>query len=367
MKRKLLAALLGSLGLVPLAHAQSDSGNISLYGWLVMDMQVVSPSDSSGLSVNRVESNASRLGIKGAEPLGQGYSAIFKIESLVLGDTGGSSLASWENYIGLQSSWGTVKLGRMFSPYDEAFGVFPDNVYRNNILTSSTFWANSGTNSYKLGNFTDQMNNSVRYESPVWNGLRADVQYTTAEDADHAYTVGGGVFYKAHNINAAVVYQNNQEYREIGNNDQALTVALGYDLGVVYVSGVYERLEYEIDNGQNKVKRDFYGVGATVPVGRGSLYGFWGYAGEGRGKEGARVGDIVVGDDTDAQQWTVAYNYPLSKRTSLYAGYVYIKNADNANYTFFRGGWRDAGPVGHSVIPNGTDQQGVLIGAAHFF
>ena len=100
--------------------------NVSLYGNLNLDVEVVNgaQSDRSNPSIVRVSSNSSRFGLRGHEYLGRGQVAIFQLESTILGDTGGSALASRETYVGLQGDWGTMKLGSFLTPYDDILTIF---------------------------------------------------------------------------------------------------------------------------------------------------------------------------------------------------------------------------------------------------
>src|SRR6185437_8141014 len=115
MKKKLVAvAVAGVLGAPLAAHAQT--ANVTLYGRLNIDFEVVSgrQQDGSNPHVSRLSSNSSRLGVRGTEPLGGGLSAIFQIEQSITGDTGNSAtsgFASRDTFVGFQGGWGTFKMG----------------------------------------------------------------------------------------------------------------------------------------------------------------------------------------------------------------------------------------------------------------
>jgi predicted porin len=65
-------------------------------------------------------------------------------------------------------------------------------------------------------------------------------------------------------------------------------------------------------------------------------YAFYGDASNGKGSaaDGTRVGGLTHGSDTGSKQWELSYSYPLSKRTTVYAGYVKLDNDRNAAYSF---------------------------------
>ncbi|TMH64124.1 MAG: porin, partial [Betaproteobacteria bacterium] len=108
------------------------------------------------------------------------------------------------------------------------------------------------------------------------------------------------------------------------------------------------------------LKRDFWGVSATVPAGGGSIYAFWGRAGNGKGSadDGTAVGGLTKGADSAGEQWELSYSYPLSLRTLLYAGFVKLNNRANARYGF--------NINDYSTVP-GAKPMGIVFGMAHFF
>ncbi|MCL2297495.1 MAG: porin [Proteobacteria bacterium] len=377
MKRRKINAgkaflfLLVGAGLMSSALAQT--ANVTLYGTLNMSLDAVSSSDSSALKTHRVTSwGGSMFGFRGTESLGNGTNAIFQIESGISGDQGNTALAGRTTYLGLQGNWGTVKLGRATIAIDDLYFIFADNTWRNPVLTNAALWAQGGLNA-KNGSFDDTLPNVIRYETPTWNGLRGAVGYSMGEDKNRAYNLSGSLIYKNDKLRAGVAYTYQHDYRHAlgdaaasGNNDWATSFAVGYDFGFVTLSGLYEHLEYELNNGNDKLKRDLYGVTATVPIGSFKVFGYYGYADNAKGKESLRVGDIRGGKDTGAQQFTLSVSYPLSKRTVAYAGYMYLKNGARANYTYFRDGNRST-PFGPSNVALGTHQQGAALGMHHFF
>jgi predicted porin len=60
------------------------------------------------------------------------------------------------------------------------------------------------------------------------------------------------------------------------------------------------------------------------------------HAGNGTGSvaDGTNINYIIKGDDTGAEQWTVGYNYAMSKRTDLFVYYARINNDSNGIYNF---------------------------------
>jgi hypothetical protein len=173
----------------------------------------------------------------------------------------------------------------------------------------------------------------------------------------------GGLYSKGP-IDFGVAYERNNKVRFADTTDDALSIAAAYDFGTIAgtvglrVGAVYERLKYDTPTGE--LKRDFWGVSATVPAGGGTIYAFWGRAGNGKGSavDGTEIGGLTKGADSASEQWELSYSYSLSLRTLLYAGYVKLNNRANARYGF--------NINDYSTVP-GAKPTGIVFGMAHFF
>lgn len=398
MKSTLIAMFVASVTLFS-QGATAQIANVRLYGSLNVDLEFVNGATCNNPSppgcgaagnerqnptVVRVSSNSSRLGIRGSEYLGRGQVAIFQIESSVQADTGGSTLAGRETFVGLQGDWGTLKLGHFLTPYDDILPIFGNApTLTTSILSTAALWA-QGPLSKVEGGFDARLGNSIRYETPPLGGFTGELQYSTRDssgNADsanngdhiselrHANVVSIGAFYSKGPIDFGVAYERNNKIRAETFNDDALSIAGAYDFGVVFpgfgprVGVVYERLRYDTITSELKrgdLKRDFWGISATAPAGGGSIYAFWGRAGNGKGSadDGTAIGGLTKGTGSASEQWELSYSYPLSLRTLLYAGYVRLNNRANASYTFNINDYRTA---------PGSRPTGIVFGMAHFF
>ncbi len=140
----LVFAVAGAAAATP-AHAQI--ANFKLYGSLNLDWELISgrQSDGTNPTVNRVSSNSSRFGLRGAEYIGGGWNAIYQLESSVQADTGGSSLGTRETFFGLQGEWGTFKLGKFLTPYDDIHPIFGNApTLTTSVLSTAAVWAQGG-------------------------------------------------------------------------------------------------------------------------------------------------------------------------------------------------------------------------------
>jgi predicted porin len=382
MRSRPAAALLLTATLLP-ATALAQLGTMRLYGDINLDLEFVrgTQPDGTNPTVARVSSNSSRFGIRGSEYLGSGLAAIYQVESSVQADTGGSTLASRETFVGFQDDWGTLKVGKFLTPYDDVHPIFGNApTLSTSILSTAALWA-QGFQPKGQGGFDARLGNSIRYESPTVRGLTGELQYSTRDSSGNADGAAGdngdhtselrhanvwslGAFYSNGPIDIGVAYERNTKVRVAGRHDDALTLAAGYDFGALThdfgprLAGVYERLKYDTPTGD--LIRDFYGVSITHPVGGGLIYAFVGRAGNGRGgaADGTQIGSIVKGADTASTQWEVSYSYNLSLRTLLYAGYVRLDNNAKAPYSF---------NINDYPVAPGAKPSGVVVGIAHFF
>jgi len=112
-----------------------------IYGTLNVDFERVEATDAgaprtlpagslgfnpTGINVparNRVTQNSSNLGFKGGERLGPGLSVFWQVESGVAVDSGGSAIASRNTAIGLQGTFGSLRLGQWDTPFKTLSGA----------------------------------------------------------------------------------------------------------------------------------------------------------------------------------------------------------------------------------------------------
>ncbi len=150
MKRNLLALAVGVAFVLPLAAQAAPTvyGRLNLsIDYTKMTDKTVSPSvKDSNWELN---SNASRVGVKGNEKLTDEFTAVYKAEWEVNGDHGGADLLGRERYIGLKHyQLGTVRLGNIDSPFknaEDSIDVFNDYVHLDmtNVLSGQNRLANS--------------------------------------------------------------------------------------------------------------------------------------------------------------------------------------------------------------------------------
>jgi predicted porin len=358
-----LAVAFATLAVAGVVDAQS---NVTLYGRLNLDVEGVRGRAPNGNDdwTARLSSNSSRFGVRGSESLGGGISAVFQIETSISADAGGGTLAGRDTYVGLQGAWGTLRFGNIKTPYDLVNSVFGNvPTFTSSILDTESVWGNGS--SLANGGFPYRAPNSVRYDLPgrYLEGINAGFNYSMGEGCSSCATYTFGGIWQPEPWSIGAVYQYNHRTRDTatvtGLKDHAWSVALGYKFfGAYRFAVVFEQIDYDTPTGS--LKRDFWGVSTTIDIGAGQLYAFYGNASDGKGgaANGERVGGLAKGADTSTDHYEISYTYPLSKRTSVYTGYVKIDNDANASYNFA------TNPIPLAI---GGKPEGFLLGLMHNF
>lgn len=329
MKKTLIAlALLGASA--GIAYAQS---NVTVYG--VVDTGLVK---ETGADARMGGNEDSRIGFRGVEDLGSGMKATFELErrfSLNDGKEGSNrlnaqdllsaaaqddpALASpdWAGAanVGLKGDvWGAVRLGRINNLAVETYRML-DPFNQNGVGAGLYTLVDSEANS-----------NTLRYDSPNWQGFGFGASYTLGGDTHH-----------------------NPVLDRYGNDGFGLN--LKYDNGPVLLLANYDRLADSNDSYK-------WDLGGAYKFG-----GSWGSLKVSAGYEDATIKlDDIVGDDIDQNNWLVGlqyktgahtvnasynhgkvefgsydskvnkyslgYTYDLSKRTSVYANVAYLDADD---------------------------------------
>lgn len=291
MKKSLIAlAVLGSVA--GMAQAQSS---VSVYG--VVDAVLHKDKDASAALTSGGVSG-SRLGFKGTEDLGGGLKANFLLEHGFKVDTGkmGEDGATFNRqaYVGLSGGFGEVKFGRMWTAYDDIAGA--TNPVFDSVLAPTNVWASSG--------YAANPSNGIYYASPSMGGVSGAFSTNLKEGSDnqsnafHVKYEGGPVY-------AGVAYQVD---KVTGGDTKFTRVNGSYDLGVAKLLAGYGNVK------AGSAKTTDLSFGADVPLGA-NLTLSAGYASS-KADGAERASGLGLG---------VAYS--MSKRTTVYGGFLDTKNA----------------------------------------
>ncbi|WP_439687164.1 Outer membrane protein (Porin) [Cupriavidus oxalaticus] len=360
----LAAALLALAGAVP-AAATADN-NVTLYGRLNTAAEYVTVSTATnGTSVGnmaRLTNNRSVFGLRGEEELGYGVKAIWQIESSLSIDTGDGQIAARDTRLGLQSPYGTLFMGNWDTPYTSATKTY-DPYYPTTAGYMALMGNGSAASSDNIQNtssFDRRQKNSLHYQSPKWHGLGGAVAWGLPEEkttvARNPALYSFSATYDRGKLNLILAYEIHQHYQTSGRNDDAIKAGVSYQFPTTRISAVYERLHYRTATGD--LTRNGYYVALIQQAGTGSVRAGLAFAGNGVGTATETIGSVQSGPETGAWQFTVGYDYPLSKRTAVYAYYSRINNRSHAIYDFAING------VG---VEPGADPQTFALGLRHTF
>ena len=354
MKKSLIAlAVLAASGA---AMAQSS---VTLYGVADAAVTYVNGLDNwTGLDSGA--NKTSRLGFRGVEDLGGGLKANFVLEggfNLDAGDgkSGGATDSGFQfkrqSTVGLAGNFGEVRLGRELTAAYNATARY--DVFGGVGLGYSRLWADGAVadaNANATAVTTNlRISNALTYVSPDFSGFKVGVNYgfgeTTNGNSDSSY-MGAGLMYDNGPLSLGLGLErlNNGANSVAVSDIDAWSLGGSYDFGVAKLLAGYR--ESKVDRATGENKRLGYYVAATAPVGAGTVRVSYN-----------RYENELANVKGKADQFAIGYVYGLSKRTSVYGTYAYIKNKDGANlYTLGSGGLKTNG-----------SQQGVQVGVSHAF
>lgn len=343
VSRVLRATLRASAFAAVLAAASSSAiaqSSVQLYGQVDEWVGVTKfPGGNAAANVGGGGMSTSYWGLKGAEDLGGGYKAIFTLESFFRAQNGqdgrfqGDTFFARNSYVGIESPYGTVTAGRLtthlfvstilFNPLVDSY-TFSPMVYQV-FLGLSTF------PTYK----TDQgvvgdsgWDNAVQYSTPDFNGLSGSVMYalgnTAGDNRSKKWSAQGLYFHGPFAATAVYQYVNyNNKPGDIGGisampsgqppldlkSQGVAQVGVSYDLKYLKLFGQYMYTANTQQIGSWHVNTAQGGV--SVPAGTGTVMASYAYSRD------------TGGLNQTHQTAALGYDYPLSKRTDVYAAYMY--------------------------------------------
>lgn len=315
MKKTLVA-------IAAIAAMGAASAEVTLYGKL--DAGVSVKTDSTVGAVNQGAQfgsgnyETSRLGVKGSSEIASGVKGIFQIEGKLGATDGNFSNFGREAFLGLTGSFGTVAVGKMWTPYDSAF---------NDALEYNGFSAMSNAfyGGFHGDNGTDgsgAAKNSFQYTTPTVGGFNAVVMYAPNADATATtsatnYT-GFGLNYANGplSVNLAtekVLTTTHVSTATTGLYTNAWILAAGYNLGVATVNVGFESANADIETGVS-AKDTGTTIGLSIPMNKATTVAL-GYATE----TSTQAGVAKDGKTTSVGAQVV---YAWNAATAIYAGYV---------------------------------------------
>jgi predicted porin len=350
MKFKQFACVLAALGAgAALAQSAAPTSSVTLYGRVDVGLAHIWGNGPSRTLMDHY--HTSRLGFKGEEDLGAGSSAIFKMESRFLGKNGAQQDAATffndETYVGLSNrAWGTLKLGRIYSPFYLAVAgrIDPFNGDGVGSMTGLTSLGHnlSPGNPYdaakSLPNRDVRHSNSIDYASPNFKGFSVQAQSTVSEVRGQPSGKSLAVRYDSPTLFAQTGYEKKAFSRD------AWTAHLGggYVFGNARVSAGYTTGYYSDDEYARGNKAHSGLIGLTYNMGNVALLA----AVARMSMDRPTLLDAAKGTGSSLTKYAIGADYYLSKRTKLYAHYAHF--SDNVSTIFVGNSQRVHVGIDHS-------------------
>lgn len=362
MKKTLITLLILAAG-SGMAHARSG---VTLYG--IVDTGLIK---ETGTDLHMGSNVESRIGLRGVEEIGSGMKATFELERRFNLNDGTQAAAynfddaihldkpvDWQGAanVGLKSDlWGSVRLGRVNDLSVETYRLLdPFNQY------------GVGASLAKTPIHAEQISNTIRYDSPDWNGFAFGASYSLGADdhdkIDYKLSGNDGFAVNLKYDNGPLLLLANYDRRADSNKSwlwnaggaytwQNVTVSLGYQ------DSTFKLREFDEDAGdidRYGIKQKNWLLGLQYKTGAHTVSASYNY---GKVK--------TEGTSNKVNKYALGYTYALSKRASLYA---------NIAYSDFDNEWLSNYYRNDMAVINDTENEtanasvtGIQIGITHRF
>ncbi|MDO4906051.1 MAG: porin [Lautropia sp.] len=304
--KKSLVALAVAAALPAFAQAQTS---VQLTGSVDVALESLNKDANGGTKADLKVSDGiwggSRFAIVGSEDLGNGLKALFNLEYRGRADTGLQATNTFwqgQSWVGLGGGFGTVRLGRQYTPVHAAVQV-------GDVTGQSWYYSSDG-----LADYADRVNNSISYTSPEMAGLTLVAAYAAGE----AESSVGGDFHKQNDVlgiaalgkwgavSLGLGYQT-IDGADINNvkDTRQMAASLGLDLGRFGAGLGYIQNELKpVSGSSTKTKGAYAGVSFKV-TDAGTVYATYSR-------------NDPEGDNNNVDGVGLTYSHGLSKRTFVY-------------------------------------------------
>ena len=172
-----------------------DNTTVTLYGHVDVSGDLFNPSVYDQGTKFGIASNGSYFGIRARHNLApygyDGYAFLAQFESQVdvaSAPTERAAFGTRDSFVGIEGPYGTIKAGKVDSPYKKATAAF--DPFANTIADYNSIIGNTGGDN--RAEFDWRMNHAVWYESPIWKGFQFSAlvspgQNYAPDNSDYAY------------------------------------------------------------------------------------------------------------------------------------------------------------------------------------
>ncbi|WP_034300493.1 porin [Herbaspirillum sp. RV1423] len=365
MKKSLSAAVCTGLFLGAASAAAVAQSSVTIYGIIDTGVEYLNHTNAAGQGKLRTLPLTgllpSRIGFRGTEELGGGLRAFFNLESGFVPTTGGmgqgNRLFGRQSNVGLADSvWGTVTLGRQYNM--TAISMINADIMgpaNHGLSNMDSYLPNTRSDNAlgymnKIGNTTVGATYSFGRDTSTAGGPAAtSCAGETAGDFQACKQWTALVKYDTATWGVATAYDTLRGGPGAGNlltssnyKDNRASFNGWFKVGDLKLGGglIARHLQRAVD-----INYNLWYLGASYPL-----------------SPALQIEGQVAHLDTrnspdDSTLGTARAIYYLSKRTSLYASYAYIKNRGNAAIAVSSG----------STVGAGQNQSSVMAGIRHTF
>lgn len=324
MQKKIIVLAIASALTAP-ALAFAD---VTVYGQANLSVDMVKDGMAPSATDYQLNSNTSRIGVKGSEDIGSGVSAIAQLEGTVTMDSPANSsngvglTFDRDTFLGLSSATaGTLVLGQHDTPYKMAtrnLDMFADGIAdnRGNQSTSPTF---SGT-TMMGGGHDATSGNLIAYISPSMSGFSVAAATVFGAESAAANTTKGSAYslagmYVQGPFYGALAYDNSKAGDAgtgdlggtVNDKDTAFKLGGSYTVDAFAVNAVIERLTSTPAVGTERTNTNYY------------LAGKFNISSTDDVKLAYTKRGSQSGLTNDANQVSVGYDHSMSRNTTVYA------------------------------------------------
>ena len=379
MKKTLAAvAVLGAFA------GSAIAADVTLYGvvdagfnYSHVDMDSDTVEDIDSFSMKSGQQSGSRWGLKGTEDLGNGLTVGFVLENGFTfddGADGGDAMFDRESMLFLEGGFGKVAFGRIGS-FNQGQGSFS---LIGGLTPFGTSWGDYAAQAGNIFASSTRYDNSIVYRTPSFAGFQVTAMYSMGgndegenESTTDRYYGIAATYANGPLFGYLAVDSINYKSYEDGAGldvDDSLTVTLGgswnFEVAKVYfgaqyfdeikvgsIGGIIDNNAYTLiaadedtdtvayKTSDLKIKGYSLTLGADAPVAGGKLMGAVAYVDAEQSDNQEDYGRDY--NEFDFTRWivSVGYDYPLSKRTNVYAVASYLDDELEGKGTYKGDDW----------------------------
>lgn len=329
MQKKLIALAVAAALTAPAAAMAAD---VTVYGKAFLNIESVNNNKNNVVanggvltnsnSATRINNDASRLGFKASEDLGNDLKAIFQYEvQMDANGNAGNGLGVTRNSgLGMEGGFGKAIIGIWDSPYKV---VHNKTELFDNTTSFSAINIIGRANGGAVVNYNTRQKNMVQYWSPKFAGFQAAVSYSpdsAQTAAKNATVMSLSGTYDVDAIYVALGFENRADATVTGTTDNATRLTGRYNFGPAWIGATVESIKINTALTTNYTQKNMELVGQFSITDKDTIALSY-----------AKAGKTDVAN-TGANQVSLRLGHNFSKNSEIFAAYTSIKNETAGAY-----------------------------------